>query len=177
MIKQTLIPAAAALLLTAGVAQAETVEVYLLDMLDNIQEGYCLDIAGGQGPKADPDNGLQAHTCYSPSGEIFVDQGFTYEQFADGTFYMPAFDVCMQAVSQEAGSALDLVACDGSDAQSFVFSSEGTITPAAASHLCVTAGEDTRTGRSQTNQIKSLTLEACDDVLSAYQMWNVRTAE
>lgn len=121
-----------AALLFAGAAQADTVEVYLVDKLDNIQNGYCLDISGGQGPQADPAAGLQGHTCYSPSGEIFVDQGFESDQFSDGVFYMPEFDVCMQAPSTETGAALELVDCDGSAAQSFTFSGEGTITPASA---------------------------------------------
>ncbi|WP_460275844.1 ricin-type beta-trefoil lectin domain protein [Celeribacter sp. ULVN23_4] len=161
--------AATTVLLTAGVAHAETVEVNLIDLLDNTQNGYCLDISGGQGSQADPTDGLQGHTCYSPQGEIFVDQGFVSDQFADGVFYMPEFDVCMRAASTEAGSVLELASCDGSDAQSFVFSGEGTITSVAAPELCLTLGKDTRSGRSDTNQIKQLTLETCSDDLTAFQ--------
>lgn len=175
--KCTLSSAAIALLFGAGMAQAETVEVYLIDKLDNIQDGYCVDISGGQGPQADPAAGLQGHTCYSPSGEIFVDQGFDSDQFADGTFYMPEFDVCMQAPSTEAGAALELVDCDGSEAQSFTFSGEGTITPVSAPEMCVTLGEDTRFGRSQENQIKNMTLETCEETMAASQIWSYRTAE
>lgn len=166
-----------ATLLVAGAAQAEPVEVYLVDKLDNIQNGYCIDISGGQGAQADPAAGLQGHTCYSPSGEIFVDQGFESDKFADGIFYMPEFDVCMQAAATEAGAALELVTCDGSEAQSFVFSGEGTISPASAPELCVTLGEVTRFGRSQQNQIKEMTLETCDDILAASKIWSYRTAE
>ena len=40
----------------------------------------------------------------------------------------------------------------------------------------LTVAEDTRSGRSDTNQIKVLSLEACDDNRSAYQSWATRTA-
>ena len=90
---------------------------------------------------------------------------------------MVNFDVCTEISSSDAGSALALVACDGSDAQSFVFSGEGTIVPASAPEMCVTLAEGTRSGRSDANQIKVISLEACDDTLAAYQTWSVRTAE
>ena len=172
----TVISAAACALLMISAAHAETVEIYALDMLDNNQNGYCLDISGGQGAQADPANGLQGHTCYSPSGEIFVDQGFDSTRFADGIFYMPGFDVCMQAAAIELGAALELAACAGSELHGFAFTGEGTITPASAPDLCVTLGENTRSGRSEANQIKALSLQACDKSLSAYQLWSARTA-
>lgn len=175
--KSPLATAFAVLTLSAGTAYAENVEIYATDLLDNIQNGYCIDISGGQGAQANPDNGLQGHTCYSPSGEIFVDQAFDSTQFDDGVFYMPEFDVCMQATSIEAGAALELVACDGSEEQSFTFTDAGTITPASATDLCITLGEDTRSGRSQTNQIKDLSLAECSTDLSAYQTWSFRTAD
>lgn len=161
--------------LAAGSAAADNVEIYLTDMLDNVQNGYCLDIARAQGANANPDDGLQGHTCYSPKGVIEVDQAFDPDQFADGVLYMPEFDVCMQVAATEAGTSIDLDACSGSAAQSFVFSGEGTITPASATDMCLTLAEDTRTGRSDTNQIKILSLEACSDDLAAYQVWNNRS--
>ena len=176
MAHRILSAAAAAVVLSAGAAHAEGVEIHALDMLDNRQAGYCLDIAGGQGPRADPGNGLQGHTCYSPSGELFVDQTFESDRFADGVLFMPEFDVCAQVDGMDAGSAVSLAACDGSDAQSFAFSGEGTITPASASNMCLTLGEDTRAGRSDTNQIKTLTLEECSDEAAPRQIWGNRTA-
>ena len=177
MFKHAALAALATTVLTAGAARAESVEVYLTDILDNTQNGYCLDISGGQGADANPDNGLQGHTCYSPSGELFVDQTFDTEKFADGLLYMPEFDVCATVASYEAGTAVALAACDGSEGQSFAFTGEGTISPAAAPEMCFTVGEDTRHGRSDTNQIKDLTLAACDADLAAYQTWAVRTAD
>ncbi|MBU2992645.1 ricin-type beta-trefoil lectin domain protein [Octadecabacter sp. 1_MG-2023] len=168
--------ATAALFLSAAVAQADTVEINLIDMLDNTQDGYCLDISGGQGAQADPSNGLQGHTCYSPSGEIFVDQGFDTERFADGQLYMPEFDVCAEVSSTEAGATVGLADCSDDVKQDFVFSGEGEIVPASAPEMCLTLAEDTRTGRSDTNQIKELALEACSEDSAASQTWSHRTA-
>ncbi|MEL6640571.1 MAG: ricin-type beta-trefoil lectin domain protein [Pseudomonadota bacterium] len=158
-------------------AHAENVEIYLLDILDNTQNGYCIDIAKGREEAANPDDGLQGHTCYSPGGALGYDQTFDTERFADGELYMVNFDVCTQISSTDAGSALELAACDSSEAQSFEFTGEGTIIPASAPEMCVTVAEDTRSGRSDANQIKVLSLEACSDDLAAYQNWGVRTVE
>lgn len=174
MLKATLTTAA---ILTAGMAHAENVEIYVVDMLDNIQNGYCIDIAKGKGASANPEDGLQAHTCYSPLGEVLVDQAFDPNQFADGVLYMPEFDVCMQALSTEAGASAELAACDGSAAQSWVFSGEGTIAPASAPEMCLTLTGETRTGRSDENQMIAMTLQACSDEQAAYQTWSNRTAE
>lgn len=176
MIKSVTKAAIVGLIMSASAAQAENVEIFLLDMLDNTQAGYCIDIAKGKEEAANPDDGLQGHTCYSPGGALGFDQVFDTEQFADGVLYMVNFDVCAQASSTEAGSLLELAACDGSEAQSFVFSGEGTITPASAPDMCMTVAESTRSGRSDANQIKVLSLELCSDNQAAYQMWGVRSS-
>ena len=159
---------------TAGSLHAENVEIFLTDMLDNTQNGYCLDIAGGKGASADPADGTQGHTCYSPLGELLVDQIFDTEKFADNILYMPEFDVCAEATSIQAGASVALANCSGDEAQAFVFSGEGSITPAADTSLCITLGDETRTGRSDTNQIKVLTLETCDEARAPYQTWATR---
>lgn len=176
MIKYATTAALLGLLVTTSAAQAENVEIYLSDMLDNTQAGYCVDIAKGREEAANPDDGLQGHTCYSPGGALGFDQTFDTEKFADGLLYMVNFDVCTQTSSTEAGSALELAECDGSAAQSFVFSGEGTIAPTAAPEMCFTVAEDTRSGRSDTNQIKVLSLEPCSDDQAAYQTWSVRSS-
>ncbi len=158
-----------------GTANAENVEIYLIDILDNTQSGYCIDIARAQGASANPDDGLQGHTCYSPKGELMVDQIFDSTKFADGLLYMPEFDVCAEITSTDAGSAIALATCNDSAEQSFEFSGEGTIAPVSATEMCVTVAEYTRTGRSDANQIKVLSLEVCSDESSAYQTWAVRT--
>lgn len=159
----------------ATTAQAENVEIYATDMLDSTQNGYCIDIAKGREEAADPDDGLQGHTCYSPGGTLGFDQTFDSDQFADGNLYMVNFGVCAEIMSTDAGSALALAACNGSDAQSFVFSGAGTITPSLAPTMCVTVAEETRSGRSDANQIKVLSLEACSGDLVIYQQWSVRS--
>ena len=176
MTRSITLAASIALLSAAGAARAERVEIHLVDLLDSTQDGYCLDIARAQGDAANPDDGLQGHTCYSASGELMVDQVFDTERFAENVLYMPEFDVCAELSSVEAGTSIDLAACDGGDAQAFAFSGEGTIAPVSAPDMCLTVAEDTRTGRSDANQIKALILEACDDGRSAYQRWAVRTA-
>lgn len=166
-----------AALFVAGTAHAQNVEVYVTDLLDSIQNGYCLDIAKGKGESANPEDGLQAHTCYSPLGEVLVDQAFDPEKFKDGVLYMPEFDVCVQAVSTEVGATVELASCDGSDAQSWVFNGEGTIAPASAPTLCITLADETKTGRSSENQMKALSLQNCSDDLAASQTWANRTAD
>ena len=163
-------------LFVAGNSQAEHVEIYLTDMLDSTQSGYCIDIARAQGDKANPEDGLQGHTCYSPKGELMVDQIFDTEKFAEGLLYMPEFDVCMQVNATKPGSALSLAACDSSDSQTFEFSGEGAIVPATASDMCVTLSEETTTGKSKVNQRKVMSLETCSDDISAYQTWAVRSS-
>ncbi|MBD8875339.1 ricin-type beta-trefoil lectin domain protein [Roseibium polysiphoniae] len=176
MTKRLLPAALLGTLLMAGTAHSEEVEIYLTDMLDNTQAGYCLDIARAQGEQANPDDGLQGHTCYSPGGSLGVDQTFETDRFAEGVLYMPKFDVCAKVSTTEPGTAVDLAECDGSQAQSFIFSGQGAISPAAAPAMCFTLGEDTRSGRSNVNQIKGLSLQACDEAKAAYQTWNVRSS-
>ncbi|MGR3514063.1 MAG: ricin-type beta-trefoil lectin domain protein [Paracoccaceae bacterium] len=170
------LPAAFGVLAIASPAFAENVEIYVVDMLDNIQNGYCIDIAKGRGSEANPEDGLQAHTCYSPSGEVLVDQAFDPAQFANGLLYMPEFDVCMQAPSTEIGASVELDACDGSDVQTWVFDGEGTISPTSAPDMCLTLTGETRTGRSDENQMIAMTLQECSSGQTAYQTWSNRTA-
>ncbi len=177
MFKKLATVSASILMLTfANAAFAENVEIHLSDMLDNTQNGYCIDIARAQGDKANPEDGLQGHTCDSPAGQLGVDQTFDSSKFSDGILYMPEFDVCVEVSSTDAGSSIDLAACNGGETQSFNFTGEGTISPANAADMCLTLAEDTRTGRSDANQIKVMSLEACSDAQSAYQTWAVRSS-
>ncbi|MEL6121763.1 MAG: ricin-type beta-trefoil lectin domain protein [Pseudomonadota bacterium] len=171
------LPAATFVLAFASPAFAENVEIYVVDMLDNIQNGYCIDIAKGRGADANPEDGLQAHTCYSPSGEVLVDQAFDPDQFLDGILFMPEFDVCIQAPSTATGASVELAGCDGSTAQSWVFDGQGTIAPEAAPNMCLTLTGETRTGRSDENQMIAISLQACSDEKAAFQTWSNRTAK
>ena len=89
---------------------------------------------------------------------------------------MPDFDVRAMAKSLEAGSPIGLATCDGSDLQKVSFSGSGTISMAASPDLCFTAAKDSRFGRSQVHQIKTLALETCSSELAAYQEWRGRAS-
>lgn len=160
----------------AGVGHADEVELYLADMLDNVQAGYCLDIGGGKERGAKINKGLQGHTCYSPSGKLGIDQAFDKEKISEGLLYISAFDVCAEVNGTATGTLVELAACDASIAQSFVLTSAGTISPAAAPDMCMTLGAETRSGRSPINQIKVLSLESCSVDQSAYQTWAMRSS-
>jgi cytochrome c oxidase subunit 2 len=81
--------------------------------------------------------------------------------------------------STDAGTEVSLTACDGSDAQQFDVADSGTISPATAPGMCLTAGEETSMGRGGTSphQIKTLTLQECSDEQTAAQEWFTRTQE
>ena len=163
-------------ILCVSTANADNVEIYVTDLLDNIQNGYCLDIAKGKGASANPADGMQAHTCYSPLGEVLVDQSFDPDRFKDGVLYMPEFDVCVQATSTEVGASVELATCDDSEAQKWLFNGEGSIAPAGNPEICLTLSGDTRTGRSKENQMKAISLMACSLDLASFQTWSHRTA-
>ena len=83
---------------------AELVEIQLLDKLDETRS-YCIDIKGYK-ERAKVHRGLQAHTCYSYQGKLGVDQVFDKSLIQFGKFYMPVFDVCMEAENQNEGASL-----------------------------------------------------------------------
>ena len=167
--------------LTLGPAPGEPivpegmVEVTLQDNLDGDLNSYCLDIVGG-GPNINPANGLQAHTCYSYRGALGSDQAVDPTLYAKGIIKVVAFDVCATAENTEPGAKIALEKCDGRKTQNFSISDSGSISPAGASDLCLTVGEDTKFGRGGTSphQIKTLSLENCDTAIAARQEWRVR---
>jgi hypothetical protein len=86
---------------------AEMVEIYSLDQMDD-QRGFCIDIRGHKS-KAKVNSGLQAHTCYSYQGSIAVDQGFDSLGLDENKFYLPAFNVFMEAASNTASASFRLI--------------------------------------------------------------------
>lgn len=161
---------------SAAGAQAERVEITLVDVLDGQLSNYCLDIPG-VGAEADPARPMHAHTCYSHRGSLSIDQAFDSSRLAEGVLYMPEFDVCAAASVLDSGATLDLARCDNSARQTIGLESDGTIRPAFAGDLCVTAGRDTRSWQNGAfrYQIKAVTLEACTTELAAYQTWRTRS--
>ena len=158
----------------AAAAGDENVEINLIDELDGIINGYCLDIAGCN-ESVDPANGLQVHTCYSYQGDLGTDQVFATAEFANDALYMPIYEVCAEVASVSAGSTVGLNTCDGGELQTVSFEDDGTLRPTADTSLCFTAGSESRTGRSGDHQIRDLSLEACSDDLASLQQWSFRT--
>lgn len=154
-------------------ANAAKVEIVLADKLDGVTSEYCIDVVGG-GKNINIEKGLQSHTCYSYRGDLGKDQAFESDRFADNVLYMTEFEVCAQLDSLEEGASVGLAGCDDSDLQTLTFTESGNISPAKAPEMCLTAGEDTRFGRSKKHQIKTLTLEKCSEESANYQIWRTR---
>jgi|MEHZ01.5.fsa_nt_MEHZ011436741.1_10 hypothetical protein len=157
---------------------AVNVEVTLIDELDGDLNSYCLDIVGGK-LNANPEGGLQAHTCYSYQGELGVDQAMDSELISQGVFKVVGFDVCMTQTAYVEGSTLALGECSGERIQRFSLNGDGSITPSGSPGLCLTAGEETRLGNNgqSRHQIKDLTLESCGAVDKTYQLWRTRETD
>ena len=152
-------------------------EIYLLEQL-NENRGYCIDIKGSK-LNADPDNGLQAHTCYSYQGEVSVDQGFDSVKIDEDEFYMPFFDVCMEAENTSASSKLNLKGCNKNEKQKFKFNSNAEIVLSDNTNLCLTVSENSREGGggTPTHLIRDLILDNCSTNISARQRWGLRKTQ
>lgn len=153
----------------------ENVEVFLLNTL-NDSRGYCIDMMGYK-TNADKNKSLQAHTCYSYQGEISIDQGFDNAKIFNEEFYIPHFNVCMEADRIEQSSPLKLNSCDNNNKQNFILQSDGKIQPKSNLNLCLTVSNSFREGGGGTPKhlIRTLTLENCDELLSAQQKWGIRS--
>ena len=155
---------------------AEMVEIYSLDQMDD-QRGFCIDIRGHKS-KAKVNSGLQAHTCYSYQGSITVDQGFDALELDANKFYLPAFNVCMEAASNTASSSLRLNKCQDEELQKFEWDSNDRINLISNIKLCLTVAQGKSRkggGGSPVHLIRNLSLELCGDTLQAFQMWGARS--
>ena len=147
-------------------------EIQLVSKLDD-QRGYCIDIRGHKA-RAKVQRGLQAHTCYSYQGKIGVDQAFDTRLIATGKFYLPAFDVCMEAESPSQGSRLILTRCTDQNLQKFVLNSDNEIKLAADNKLCLTVNDrESQEGGGGTpvHLMRRLTLENCATTKNDYKHW------
>ena len=159
------------------VVAEKKVEVMLKDPLDDTR-GYCLDIAGGKGKRAPVERGLQAHSCYSYTGDILEDQGFNAAETEDGQFRIMYFDACMTVPSTAAGTAIALGQCDNSDQQKFSLTDTGQLVPQADPKLCVTVDADNRRegrGGSPVHVMRPVTLQPCESANDTYQLWELRS--
>ena len=166
------------ILLSPNIVLSEAVEIYALNQLDEYR-GYCLDIKGHK-LKARTNKGLQAHTCYSYQGEIAVDQGFDSLKLSQNQFFLPAFDVCMEAKSISISAPVRLSNCSFGDLQKFKLDTMRGIHPVSNSKLCLTVDQgESKKGRGGTpvHLKRNLTLEPCSDKLRPYQIWSTRTID
>ena len=152
----------------------ENYEIYLLENLDD-NRGYCIDIKGSKS-NANPENGLQAHTCYSYQGEISVDQKFDQSRIQENEFYMPFFDVCMEVENPESSSMIQLKTCDKNENQKFSLNTNGKISLNSDPNLCLTVSENSREGGggNPIHKIRNLSLENCTNNISSLQTWGLR---
>ena len=157
-------------------ANAAIVEIYSLDLMDD-RRGFCIDIRGYKS-KAKIDSRLQAHTCYSYQGSIAVDQGFDSLKMDKGQFYLPAFDVCLEATSNTAQASLLLRKCQDKKLQKFKWGNNGRIYLISNEELCLTLAQGKSRqggGGSPKHLIRNLLLELCDNTEIASQMWGLRS--
>tara|TARA_B100001093_G_C26801137_1_gene1003467 strand:- start:346 stop:873 length:528 start_codon:yes stop_codon:yes gene_type:complete len=149
-------------------------EIQLVNKLDD-QRGYCIDIRGHKA-RAKIQRGLQAHTCYSYQGQIGVDQAFDTSLLETGEFYLPAFDVCMEAENKYQGSRLILTRCADQNLQKFKLNSTNEIRLVVNNKLCVTANDGKPQeggGGTPVHLIRRITLENCATTKNEYKHWHV----
>ncbi|MDB9923657.1 RICIN domain-containing protein [Candidatus Pelagibacter sp.] len=162
------------LLITPSKAD-DNVEIYLLNQLDD-SRGFCIDIRGHK-LKAKIDKGLQAHTCYSYQGKISPDQGFDSLKLTKNQFFLPFFNVCMEASSLETSSNLKLGKCDRNKLQNFEWSNKNEIHLISNKKLCLTVDQGQSKkggGGTPVHLMRNLSMELCNKSLNPYQAWSVR---
>ena len=167
------------ILLSPDAVMSETmddiVEVYLLNQLDD-HRGYCIDIKGYKS-KAKVNQGLQAHTCYSYQGKVAVDQGFDALKLTKNQFFLPVFNVCMEALSIAAIAKIQLSNCRNGKFQEFELDEKGRIRLVSNLKLCLTVAQGQSKkggGGSPVHLMRNLSLELCNDTLNFFQTWGVR---
>ena len=163
------------LLLIASSQANDNVEIYLLNQLDD-PRGFCIDIRGHK-LKAKIDKGLQAHTCYSYQGKISPDQGFDSLKLTKNQFFLPFFNVCMEASSPKRSTNLKLGKCDLNKLHTFEWSNKNEIRLISNRKLCLTVGQGQSKkggGGTPVHLMRNLSLELCNKSLNSYQAWSVR---
>ncbi len=154
---------------------SELVEIKLIEKLDETRS-YCIDIKGYK-ERAKVNRGLQAHTCYSYQGQLGVDQAFDKDLVQFGKFYMPAFDVCMEAEKHSEGASLTLKDCNNKAVQKFVFTSKNQIRVFGKHDLCVAVeSKKSRQGGGglPPHLIRTLQLKNCSQTDFKYTAWKIK---
>ena len=171
---RSLITAILLILLSQAAWGDNLAEVQLFSKLDD-QRGYCIDIRGHK-ERAKVQRGLQAHTCYSYQGQIGVDQAFDASLTAIGKFFLPAFNVCMEAENSSQGSRLLLTRCTDQNLQKFDPNSDNEIRLVANNKLCLTVNDGASQeggGGAPVHLMRRLTLENCATTKNEYKHWRI----
>lgn len=150
---------------------ASTGLIQLLDPLDE-PEYYCVDVPGF-GRSLNLQGALTAHTCKPGAG----DEMFQWDSPESGQISMPAYDLCVEASGEEAGSTLQLAGCSGSPLQQFLYDDNGQIRldqGADGGELCVTVGPEPGEPTGGPSHLRRmLTLETCSQVDESRTLWTV----
>jgi hypothetical protein len=173
--KKLLAIVALGLFLTTPSQADNSVEIYLLNQLDD-SRGFCIDIKGHK-LKAQINKGLQAHTCYSYQGKISPDQGFNSIKLTKNQFILPSFNVCMEASALTPSTNLRLRKCDRKKLQNFEWSKKNEIRLTSNRKLCLTVDQGQSKkggGGSPIHLMRNLSLELCSKSLNPYQAWSTR---
>ena len=173
-ITHTLFTAIFSVLMHQSAWSADLVELQLRERLDEAR-GFCIDIRGHK-KRAKVRQGLQAHSCYSYQGEIGVDQAFDGKLLEQGSFFMPAFDVCMEAEGRFENAKLTLKQCAGHDFQKFKLTQANQIKLSGDRDFCVAIGEEKSReggGGNPPHLMRSLMLRDCSKVDAKYSTWKV----
>ena len=163
------------LLIVTSSQADDNVEIYLLNQLDD-PRSFCIDIRGHK-LKAQINKGLQAHTCYSYQGKISPDQSFNSLKLTKNQFFLPSFNVCMEASSLVTSANLRLRKCDRNKLQNFEWSNKKEIQLSGNRKLCLTVDQGQSKkggGGTPVHLIRNLSLELCNKSLNLYQAWSVR---
>ena len=159
-----------AALLLPLLGQAEGL-IELVDRLDE-PEGYCVDVPGW-GNRLNLNAALMAHTC-KPGA---ADELFVIDRPAAGQLYMPAYDRCVAAESDQAGAEVFLKPCDATPLQRFSFDGEGKIRLVKGKN-CLAV--DSRAGQptgGPSHLRRDLRLESCDSVKASHSSWKLPASE
>jgi len=109
---------------------------------------------------------------------VAVDQSFDLLRINDNEFFMPSFDVCMEAESSEKTANLKLGSCTKNELQKFILTDDGRIKLENNKNLCITVSQNSSVqggGGNPVHLIRNIELENCDMNLSSYQTWGIRS--
>ena len=162
------------LLLFSQSARGELVQIRLIDNLDE-PRGYCIDIRGHK-EQAKLDKDLQVHTCYSYQGLLGVDQAFEKILIRSGKFYLPYFDVCMEAEELMKGARLVLRKCNSNIMQDFEYTLNKQIKHAGEHNLCISVSKGKSRkggGGSPTHLIRFLKIDECLEGEYQHSTWEM----